>query len=57
MTVRDGFFVAPEVEYACLYLEHHGLTFGTDFNLGDATTKAARMLTEILDHDEHGDWT
>jgi hypothetical protein len=54
MTVRNGYHVSPEVEYACSYLEKHGSVFGLNFNLGNAVSKAAEMLTVFLD--EELDW-
>lgn len=54
MTTRDGFQVAPEVEYACQTLERHGEVFGISFRLDNAVSKAAEMVTVFLD--EELDW-
>ena len=57
MSVRDGFYVAPEVEAACLMLERHGALFGFNFSLNNAISKAAKLMTDLYDNDEHGCWT
>jgi len=54
MTTLDGFHLAPEVEYAVIYLQRHGEVFGISFRLDNAVSKAAEMVTVWLD--EELDW-
>lgn len=46
-----GYFVAPEVRYACEFLESHGEVFLLNFGLDNSTQKAAEMYTVFLDED------
>ena len=54
MTLRGGFYAAPEVEHACSYLESHGELMGLNFSLGNAITKAAEMMCVFFEEDT--DW-
>ena len=51
MTIRDGFTIVPEVEYAIQYLEKHGEVFGVSFGIHNAIDKAAEMHAIFLDDD------
>lgn len=57
MTIQEyidrniGYFVAPEVRYACEFLERHGEIFLLNFGLDNAVSKAAEMYCILLDED------
>ena len=50
----EGFYLAPEVQYACNYLERHGEVLHISFTIDNAVRKAAEMMCVF--HDEDEDW-
>lgn len=50
----EGYYVAPEVKYACEFLEYHGEIMNLGFRLDNAITKAAEMYCVRLDEDLWG---
>ena len=55
MNTRDGYYVAPEVLYACEFLERYGQIYNQNFNLNNATEKASKVFTDNLEEDT--DWS
>lgn len=62
----EGFFIAPEVQYACELLERHGEILFINFSIDNAVQKASEMVTVFLDEEDwteirrktqHGEWT
>ena len=51
--LRTNTKVSPEVLYAGRLLERYGFIFGIDFEVSNAIDKAAKVMTEHADEEEH----
>lgn len=71
LAAHEGYYIAPEVQYACELLERQGEMLFLNFTFSNAVDKAAEMLSVFMDEaydwaeirrltrsrDPHGDWT
>ena len=52
---NEGFYIAPEVKYACEFLERYGEILFVTFTIDNAVSKAAEIYSVYLDEDL-SDW-